>query len=145
MELVHCIYCSSATAADLSSEDLERLLEQCRRNNAKLDVSGILLYQDRSFFQILEGDRKVVASLFEKISKDPRHTRTTKIIVEPIEQRAFEQWTMGHSKLTARELAHIPGLNDFFARGLSYMDIGEGRAKQLLAAFAGGKWRSTLA
>jgi Sensors of blue-light using FAD len=145
MTLVHCIYCSSATAADISPTELQHLLAECRRNNAKLDVSGILLYQDRSFFQILEGERDVVETLFEKIAKDPRHTRTTKIIVEPIAQRAFGEWTMGHSKTTTRELAQIPGLNDFFARGLSYMEIGEGRAKQLLSAFANGKWRSSLA
>lgn len=41
-------------------------------------------------------------------------------------------------------LADIPGLNDFFARGRSYTELGEGRAKTLLSAFKEGAWRHSL-
>jgi hypothetical protein len=117
MDLVHCIYCSASTGGDLSMEELQSLLDECRRKNAHADITGILLYQKRSFFQVLEGSRSVVEALYEKISEDKRHKRVTKVIVEPIEGRAFADWTMGFAKQTPRQLAKIPGLNDFFSSG----------------------------
>lgn len=144
MELVQFIYCSASTKADFNPTELNTLLAECRVKNAKADVTGMLLYHDRTFFQVLEGDRDVVEPLFEKIGKDKRHDRITKILVEPIEDRAFAAWTMGYPKITAKELAGIAGLNDFFARGESYLELGEGRARILLGAFKEGKWRSSL-
>ncbi len=93
---------------------------------------------------MLEGDRAAVEALLEKLPKDKRHDRITKIVLEPIEERAFAQWTMGYPKITKRELAAIPGLNDFFGQSLSFMDLGEGRARTLLGAFKDGKWRLTM-
>jgi hypothetical protein len=104
----------------------------------------MLLYQNQSFFQVLEGDRSVVEALFEKVALDPRHTRVTKVILEPISERAFASWTMGYPRVSEKELAEIPGLNDFFGRSSSYLELGEGRAKTLLAAFKDGKWRMSL-
>jgi len=144
MYLVHCIYCSASTKENLGPEELAALLEECRRSNAAAEITGMLLYRDGSFFQVLEGDRAAVEALFEKIVADKRHSRVTKIILEPIEGRDFAAWTMGHSKISSRELAEIPGLNDFFVRGESYMELGEGRAKALLGAFKEGRWRLSL-
>ena len=144
MDLVHCIYCSVATKANFTASDLSQLLDECRERNANVEVTGMLLFREQTFFQILEGDRAVVDALFEKLALDKRHTRVTKIIVEPIEQRSFAEWTMGYSKITTKELAEIPSLNDFFAKGMSYLELGEGRAKTLLAAFKEGKWRLSL-
>jgi hypothetical protein len=144
MNLVHCIYCSASSKGTFSPSELQELLDQCRLNNAKLEITGILLYKDGSFFQILEGDETVVKNLFETIAKDKRHKKTTKIIVEPIEERSFANWTMGYPKLTTKELAQIPGLNDFYSHGKSYLELGEGRAKALLAAFKEGRWRASI-
>jgi len=143
MELVHCIY-SSASTNDVSPIDLAALLAECREKNSKAGLTGMLLYGNRTFFQVLEGDRPVVEALLAKLAADPRHERLTKIILEPIEERSFAQWTMGYAKITKKELADIPGLNDFFAQGRSYTELGEGRAKTLLSAFKEGAWRRSL-
>jgi hypothetical protein len=125
--------------------ELESLLSECRRSNSRADVTGILLYQNGSFFQVLEGEAEKVESLFHKIGFDKRHHQTKKIIFEPTTTRSFAEWTMGFPKITSKELATIPGLNDFFHHGTSYVELGEGRAKSLLAAFKDGKWRASLA
>ena len=144
MDLVHCIYCSASASGAFSPSDLPALLEKCRTNNARCDVTGMLLYQNQSFFQVLEGDRSVVEALYEKVALDPRHTRVTRVVLEPISKRAFASWTMGYPRVSEKELAEIPGLNDFFGRSSSYLELGEGRAKTLLAAFKDGKWRMSL-
>lgn len=61
------------------------------------------------------------------------------MIEESIVERAFGLWTMGHAKVSAKELSEIPGLNDFFTSGKSYLELGEGRAKSLLEAFKEGR------
>ena len=144
MELVHCIYCSLSASGEFDPSKLLALLDKCRSNNAKCDVTGMLLYQHHSFFQVLEGDRSTVEPLFEKIAADPRHKRVTKVILEPIAERAFGNWSMGYPQITSNELAEIPGINDFFRQASSYLELGEGRAKTLLAAFKDGKWRARL-
>jgi Sensors of blue-light using FAD len=144
LNLVHCVYCSASTKIPLSSTELESLLDECRHNNSKADITGILLYQNGSFFQVLEGEGEKVEALFNKIGSDKRHHQTKKIISEPITTRSFAEWTMGFPKITSKELATIPGLNDFFHHGTSYVELGEGRAKSLLAAFKEGKWRASL-
>jgi len=144
MDLVHCIYCSASTKANLSLEEIDALLEECRRKNAADGITGMLLYQAGSFFQVLEGDRAVVEALFEKIAVDKRHARVTKLILESISERDFAAWTMGYSKNGLKGLAKIPGLNDFFLGGYSFMKLGEGRAKKLLGAFKEGNWRLSL-
>jgi hypothetical protein len=144
LNLVHVIYCSVSAKRHFSSEELEHLLQVCRRNNGKVGVTGMLLFQDPWFFQILEGEPTAVDVLLDKIALDKRHTRIMKIIQEPIEARDFGEWTMGRADLSLRELSGIPGLNDFFSKGTAWTELGEGRAKILLNAFRLGQWRSSV-
>jgi hypothetical protein len=141
--LIHCIYASSATIT-FNKGALNDLLEAARRNNANLNVSGMLLYQNGTFFQVLEGEPESVAHLFDKISLDPRHTKVVKIIDEAIEKRSFAEWTMGYSDVTYDDLAKIDGLNDFFMQQQSFCEIEAGRAKKLLEAFKDGRWRGSI-
>ena len=145
MELVHCIYCSVATNPKLPRKELNALLAEARTKNAALGITGMLLFRDGAFFQVLEGNREAVEAVYVRIEQDKRHSRVTKVILEPIEERAFAEWTMGYSAVSSKELAEIPGLNDFFAKGQSFLSLGEGRAKALLGDFKEGRWRQSLA
>jgi len=142
-ELAHCIY-SSAEAKTFTHEEIIALLEVARANNSQLGITGILLYDNGSFFQVLEGEPSVVQSLYDKIGTDNRHRAVSKIVYEPIEERDFSEWTMGYAGITREELNRIDGLNDFFCGQQSYIDLDEGRAKTLLNAFKEGKWRSSI-
>lgn len=140
--LTHLIYTSAATQVDAS--DLKQILKVARNNNSQISVTGMLLYISGSFFQILEGDEATLMGLFTTITADPRHENVTKIIQEPISQRAFGDWTMGFSEIDPSELESIEGLSDFFQKGDSLTNLQPGRAKKLLSAFAQGRWRARL-
>lgn len=140
MELSHCIYSSRSTDSELSSQALAAILEQSRINNHKLNITGILLFDSGTFFQVLEGDRAIIEKVYDHITKDSRHDQVVKLICEPIEERNFGEWSMGYPKVTKKELQNIDGLNDFFTQGNSFVDLEAGRAKTLLAAFKKGKW-----
>jgi hypothetical protein len=142
-DLILVAYASAACAPFLG-EALGNLLIGARRNNARRQLTGMLLYHQDSFFQVLEGPRAAVTGVYDQISADPRHTKIIKLIEEDIEQRSFADWTMGLGRVERDELGAIPGLNDFFRQGSCYWELEEGRARSLLGAFRDGRWRRTI-
>jgi len=141
--LIHCIYTSAATA-DFSAAQLTELLHKARVANAAVGITGMLLYSEGNFFQVLEGQASDVDACYARINLDRRHTKLTRIIREIISHRSFGEWTMGFANPERDALRAIEGLNDFFEGQTCFEQLDPGRAKKLLAAFALGRWRSTL-
>lgn len=142
-QLIHLVYASVATQT-FSEQQLTDLLTQSRANNERVGLTGMLLYAEGSFFQVLEGPPAAVDSLAQKIHSDPRHTNMIVIIREPIARRSFEEWSMGFARVSASELAGMVGMNDFFAQRTCLEAMNPGRAQKLLAAFARGRWHARL-
>lgn len=141
--LIHLIYTSSATKP-FSEADLIELLMKSRAKNSRVGITGMLLYTESSFFQVLEGEADKVDELAQRITQDPRHTSFVTIIREPIAKRSFGEWTMGFASITPKEVEDIVGLNDFFAHAACFGQMNQGRAKKLLGAFKDGRWRSKV-
>jgi hypothetical protein len=141
--LIHLIYASVATQ-EFGPEQLTYLLQQSREPNERASLTGMLLYSDGNFFQVLEGEPAEVDKLYKKLQQDKRHAQITLIIREPIVRRSFGSWSMGFSSVSPEELTKIDGLNDFFAGGSCFSQLDAGRAKKLLAAFSQGRWHAKL-
>lgn len=104
---------ASITTHEWSPEDLLKLLTQCQTRNSAKNITGILLYGHKTFFQVLEGDEIVVNELYAQIEKDSRHKDCTLIEKQTITEREFPYWSMGFEKIDTKELHNITGLNDF--------------------------------
>jgi hypothetical protein len=91
--LYEVIYASAQTRL-LLPKQLSELLTGARSRNQSLDVSGLLLRQGTGFLQILEGDEAVVAALYERIAKDPRHSQVAVMRRGPIPARQFGAWNI---------------------------------------------------
>jgi len=128
----------------MSHDELLRLLTRARQFNHSRSITGMLLYCDGSFFQVLEGEEPEIDALYRMIRKDPRHGKITQIIKEPIAHRSFSEWSMAFAGATPDQLDKIEGLKDFFTSGSCLADIDTGRAKKLLNAFSCGRWRNKL-
>lgn len=142
-KLVQLTY-SSVARHPFKREDLLGLLEQSRRSNKLSSITGMLLYSDGSFFQVLEGEADAIEKLFNTISHDSRHEQVTVIIKETVATRSFADWTMGYAEITAQDVDQIIGINDFFTSGRSWADLRHDRVKMLLQAFKEGRWREKL-
>ncbi len=142
-DLMHCIY-ASAAVRHFETAELTELLQAARKHNEAAGLTGMLLYTEGSFFQVLEGPPDAVEALYARIERDKRHDHVTKIVAEAIPSRSFAQWTMGFSQLSRKDLALISGANDFFSDSSCFLDLDSGRAKKLLSAFRNGRWRKTL-
>jgi hypothetical protein len=137
--LIHCIYASAATR-HFTTRELTTLLRRARDNNARLDITGMLLHAEGSFFQVVEGPGDAIDRLYASIEADPRHEQVTLIIREPISRRMFADWSMGFHDVSREQLGEMEGVNDFFGtRAVTAIDAG--RARKLLAAFRDGRWR----
>jgi hypothetical protein len=141
--LVHIAYASTA-AVPFDHQELLDLLSKTRERNAQLDITGLLLHQSGDFFQVIEGSQLAITQLFAKISEDDRHRDVVKIIEEPIHKRQFGDWAMALADVRQADLGEIEGLNDYFGQGLTFSQLGAGRAKKLLTAFGSGRWRRRL-
>ena len=111
--MITLIYGSTATNTYMPSDELLTILEEARINNAKLNVTGMLLFDDGNFLQVLEGEEDVVTSLYNKICKDPRHTSIMLFVKKKIDKRYFDDWAMGFVDVKQLDVETIPGYSRF--------------------------------
>jgi FAD-dependent sensor of blue light len=137
--MVQIIYASVAVAP-FSELELTRLLMLARANNTRLGVSGMLLYDDGSFLQAIEGEAQVLEALFQKISGDARHSRVAILLRREVEARYFGDWSMGF--VSSRYLSkNLPGYSDYL-RLRGEPDKSANAAERVLAGFREGRFRS---
>jgi hypothetical protein len=135
----------SAAVPGFGLADLEEILRAARKHNTLANVTGILLAENSSFLQVLEGEPAVIDALLERIRQDRRHRRTALLIREPIERRSFADWTMGYSRVSLGELRNASdGLNDFFADHDAFADLDSDRVREILTLFRSGAFRQRL-
>src|SRR5574343_1452728 len=113
--MLQLVYVSSATSLFSKAELLE-LLTQSRIKNSALGITGMLLYKDGNFMQMLEGEDKAVRQLFETIRNDPRHHDSIVLIEEPAETAYFPDWSMGFRDLSDKSLETLPGFSQIINR-----------------------------
>jgi FAD-dependent sensor of blue light len=101
----------SQASVPLTAPDLLDLLRHSRANNARLGVTGILLYRHGTFLQVLEGPRAQVDELYATIARDPRHHDVSTVLAEDRRGRRFPDWTMGFADVDG-ELGDVDGFND---------------------------------
>ena len=97
--LVRLLYASRA-AVQLDAEELGTILRQARQHNPAQGITGALCFSDGTFLQLIEGGRGAVNALFQRISRDPRHTDVLLLHYEEISERRFANWTMGQVQLS---------------------------------------------
>lgn len=111
--MISTVYVSAARHPFTPAE-LDALLEQSRANNRRDGVSGMLLYRDGDFLQVLEGPEEAVRRTYERIARDPRHVGVIVLDESEITQRSFGDWSMGFRRVSVEE--RPAGFVDFFDR-----------------------------
>ena len=103
------IYSSEATG-EMTRADLEQMLEESRIRNARRDITGVLVFVDGAFLQVLEGERSDVEDLMERIRRDPRHRDLKVFQEEEIDLRTVPTWRMAYLSPQAEDVAAWAGL-----------------------------------
>lgn len=103
--MIQLTYTSTATLT-ITPETVLDMLNAARRNNAPMGVTGLLYYAQGQFAQCLEGPKDAVEAIFERVSKDPRHTDLV-VLRRPTLERAFSDWSMAFVDTSTAEVARI--------------------------------------
>lgn len=122
--LFSLVYASDA-ARPLADTDLDAILARSRDWSHTVGLTGMLLFKDESFMQVLEGPERMVRKTFRFIRKDRRH-RDVRILSESqVSSRQFGPWTMGFRRVTDDTPA-----------------VGDGYTEFLFGEHAGPSWSS---
>lgn len=104
--MIEITYCSSASP-NLRSEDIHAILETSRNYNEKNNITGCLLYYNREFIQILEGEKETVMELYSKIGRDNRHSEVLLLAEGDKKERVFYDWNMAFYELSPDDVQGI--------------------------------------
>ena len=110
---------SSEASWEMTQKELLELLEQSRTKNKKLGVTGLLLYHNKEFMQLIEGEKSVILELWETIRKDERHFYAKVIYEGPIHERGFSEWSMAFKNIAGLDLDQLTGFSDLLRQGFT--------------------------
>lgn len=102
------IYMSTATHP-MTDNELQALLKQARLNNARYGITGLLLYHESRFMQLLEGPADAVRQVYSYIEQDERHTDTIKLADKEVAGRSFPNWSMAFWPVRNEDLSNVSG------------------------------------
>jgi hypothetical protein len=111
--MIQLIYISTTSTWPTESE-LLYLLEQARLRNLRRNITGMLLYSNRTYLQILEGEAKDVHEIYEAICKDSRNEGHEILLESEIQRRNFPDWSMGFENLEDCSPNEHPGFVEVF-------------------------------
>ena len=102
----YLVYISTAHKL-LNEDELLDILAISRKNNELRNLTGMLLYGEGTFIQVLEGDIDQLNETYKAIKADARHKNILKMTEGDIADRNFPEWLMGFKSINATELEEI--------------------------------------
>lgn len=101
--LSQLVYVSNRNA-NCTEDEIGKILAACEKNNPSLGITGVLLYSDTKFVQLVEGDAKSISGLYDKIKMDTRHSKPMMISYGPVKEKSFPSWHMGAKSFSGNEI-----------------------------------------
>ena len=123
------IYVSKAKK-NVDYEEILKILTHSWKYNHNSYISGMLLYDDRHFMQIIQGPIATIDRLYARISRDKRHSDIKLIGEELLNERDCSGWGIGF--YDNQEVADV--FYDAFniGHGKELYDVNYADAKSLL-------------
>jgi hypothetical protein len=115
-EQLYAIAYFSKTRQAFSVQDLERLASSSMQANRMISIDGFLFYKHFQFLQYIEGEKKAVLSLFNKIKNDQRHQVIAFYEDQKLVSRRFPNWSM---RFIDYEPANYIELEDIWQKHMS--------------------------
>jgi len=134
------VYMSTAIGV-LRAEELDRIYLRAKSANSREGVTGLMLFYEGVFLQVLEGPAAGVTSLLEKIRRDRRHANLVVLETGAVGARSFPQSPMhfiAARNLSAGEKQAFSELRQAVATRPGALLAGPGLS-DFLAAFAAPK------
>ncbi|MDX2374507.1 BLUF domain-containing protein [Psychrobacter sp. PP-21] len=93
--LVQLVYVSTLTISSrLNTSIFDEVEGHARNYNEQHGITGTLCYGNGHFLQCIEGEKRHVFALKERIFADSRHKNIEVLLLEVINHRSFTDWRM---------------------------------------------------
>ncbi|MCC5943310.1 MAG: BLUF domain-containing protein [Bernardetiaceae bacterium] len=109
--LAQLLYVSNRNS-NCTQEEIDNILAACKKNNPPLYITGVLLYSERKFIQLVEGDFNTLMTLYDKIKIDHRHSEVMMISCSPIKEKSFPSWHMATKKIGAETIDYSTDMTE---------------------------------
>ncbi|SMG30142.1 Sensors of blue-light using FAD [Marivirga sericea] len=137
--LSQLVYVSDRKRNNSSEDEIDNILEACKKNNPDLGITGALLYSDKKFLQLVEGENGVVMGLYDKIKKDARHANCIMLSYVPIKEKTFPSWHMGSKKFDSNQIDYKTNISPedkaTFSKLLSGAEVDGNKTNQIIQKF----------
>jgi|SRR3954463_9471322 len=117
--MICMVYISSAILG-LNDRQIASIVRTSQINNEQLGITGILLYNNGNFMQLIEGEEEKVEGLYEKVRGDRRHTGVTLLLKEAITHKNFDNWVMGYRNIDNLKKIEPELLSPFLDEDLNF-------------------------
>lgn len=94
---LHEVLYLSTLAPDAPLKVVASIASQARKANQAAGITGLLVFDGMQFCQHIEGPRKAVLALTERIRQDPRHVDVDILYHGPLAQRRFRHFGLGYT------------------------------------------------
>jgi hypothetical protein len=76
---------------------VSQIAAKARIANQEADITGLLVFDGMRFCQQIEGPRKAILALIERIRVDPRHVNVEILHHAPLGERRFRRFSLGYA------------------------------------------------
>ena len=132
---------TSASKTMMTERGLQQILRSARRNNAMNLVTGLLIYHDGCFFQVLEGPKEAVETCYAHITKDTRHSDCVTLARGTVVSRVFSEWWMSyrtHDDLVPSQRIQLVSLRQLANKAKTGQVVSDLKTNAILLAFLSG-------
>ena len=131
----------SRFAASLTPQDIDQIVATSQKNNPGRNITGMLMASGELFYQLLEGPRDEIDSLYARISKDARHEQILLLESEIGDfERICPDWAMQKVDLSLRSAAETAPISAL----LEMICVQREMAKKALKTLDEYTWESLL-
>ena len=105
---LHEVLYVSTLAPGAPLQVVAQIAAKARLANEAADISGLLIFDGMRFCQQIEGPRREVLALTQRVLQDKRHIDVEILRHGPLEARRFERFALGYADMEdADVLAHM--------------------------------------
>ena len=86
------VFITTIAVKQFSSEEIKDIVQELSARNISHGITGVLIYNNGEFYQILEGEKDTICNLMDSIKEDERHGSVHTIWEGEIPERGYKNW-----------------------------------------------------
>ena len=100
---------TSLASANFGMSDIQEIMKKAKNFNGENEITGCLLFYNKGFIQISEGEKEIIKNLYSKIKQNKNHFNVNLLCTNKTHTRIFLQWNIAVKYLNYSYLGQLTG------------------------------------